>query len=106
MLRRYLFIKLKEEFRQGLKLVQLLESAEKALLASYGVQDMKVGVAAGYATRKDWDLCISLMYVSGVDAERAESDTILRTFQERFLQSRATSVKTYLFEHDFERKGA
>jgi hypothetical protein len=106
MLRRYLFIKLKPELRTGLKLVQLMASAEEVLRASYGVQDLKVGAAADGDTREEWDLCISMMYVSGVDADRAQRCPILLTFRERFLGQRATSVKTYLFEHDFERKGA
>ena len=106
MLRRYLFIQLKPEFKQGLPLVKLIEAAETALRAPYGVQDLKVGRAADLATQAEWDLCITLMYVSGVDAERAQRDPITRTFEERFLGARALRVWSVLFEHDFERKGA
>jgi hypothetical protein len=105
MLRRYLFIKLKPEFNHGLKLTQLIERAKTALGAPYGVQDLKVGRAVGETT-KDWDLCITLMYVSDMDADRAQNDPITQTFEERFLSQRADRVWSALFEHDFARKGA
>jgi len=105
MLRRYLFIKLKPAFNQGLKLTQLIENAEQALRAPYGVQDLKIGRAVG-ESKDEWDLCITLMYVSDVDAQRAQDDPITRTFEERFLGQRADRVWSAMFEHDFERKGA
>jgi hypothetical protein len=92
MVRGYLFIKLKEEYRQGLPFVQMLKTADTALRAAYGVQDISVARAADDRTREDYDLCITLVFVSGVDRERSLRDPVTTAFMDNFLKTRAEKV--------------
>lgn len=99
-MRGLLFIRLRPEFRQGLALVQLLRTAETALSAAYGVQQVTVARAADERTRTEWDLCLTVSFVSGVDRERSLKDPISTAFTETFLKSRAEKVWSATFEDD------
>jgi hypothetical protein len=98
MVRGYLFIKLRPEFREGLPLVQVLKTADTALRAAYGVQDLRVARAADEETRATWDICLTVTFVSGVDQKRSLKDPISRAFTDTFLKSRAELVWTATFE--------
>jgi hypothetical protein len=98
MLRRHVMIQLKPEFSHGLPLVQLCQAAETALSSAYGVQKVVVQKAVDEETRREWDLCLIVEYVSGVDAARSSGDPVMVAFLERFLASRAQRVWAGNFE--------
>ena len=100
MLRRTLLVKLKPEHREGLPRTQLTRAAETAWSAAYGVQHVRVENAADDETRRDWDLAITIDYVSGVDEERSGRDPIRRAFVETFLGTRAERVWSGTFARD------
>ena|SRR5688572_25560647 len=100
MVRGFLFIRLRPEFRSGLPLVQLLRTAQTALSAAYGVQQVNVSRASDERTRAEWDLCLTVSFVSGVDRERSLKDPISTAFMESFLASRAEKVWSATFEDD------
>jgi hypothetical protein len=97
-LRRYIFTKLKPEYTQELKLVQLQKMAHDTLHAAYGVQAVHVGRAMDDATRAEWDLCITLELVSSVDLERCLKDAVTRAFLDRYLAERSERVSVGTFE--------
>lgn len=97
MLRRKLLVKLKPEFSKGLEMAKVKRRAEQALFPAYGVQAVHTEEAADEPTREQWDLCISIEYVSGVDEERSAKDPIRKAFEHNFLGSRAVSVWSGLF---------
>lgn len=92
MVRGYIFIKLKPEYRQGLAFVQVMETAKTALDAAYGVQNLSVARAADEATRAEYDVCITLVFTSGVDRERSLKDPVSSAFMNNFLRTRAEKV--------------
>ena len=100
MVRRYLFIKLNPEHVVGLKRVQLLKTADTVLRAAYGVQDVRVETAADPGTSVEWDLCITIIYVSGVDLERSLRDPVTKTFIENFLKERTERVWAANFQKE------
>jgi hypothetical protein len=104
MLRRYIFVKLKPEYRDGLKVLQILKTAKEALHAAYGVQGLHVGRAADDATSEHWDVCLTLEFVSSVDLERCLKDSITTAFVERFLGPRSENV--WMGSFDGEARGA
>lgn len=100
MLRRTIFVKLKPEFATGLEVAKLRRSAATALRAAYGVQGVKTESAADDATRAEWDMCIVVEYVSGVDEKRSASDPIRVAFEQHFLDHRAVRVWSGVFTAD------
>lgn len=98
MLRRYIFVKLKPEYAEELKLLQLQKTAHDCLHAAYGVQGIHVGRAMDNATRAQWDVCITLELVSSVDLERCVNDTVTRAFLDRYLAERSETVSVATFE--------
>lgn len=100
MVRRYLFIKLNPEHAVGLKRVQLIKMADTVLRAAYGVQDVRVETAADPATIADWDLCVTLVFVSGIDLEKSLRDPVTKSFVENFLKERAERVWAATFEKE------
>lgn len=100
MLRRYVFVKLKEEHREGLKLLQLLKTAREVLHAAYGVQHLHAGGATDEQTRAEWDVCITLEFVSGIDLERSQSDPVFKAFIDNYLGPRCERVWSGTFEGD------
>jgi len=99
-LRRYIFVKLKEEHREGLKVLQLLKTAREVLHAAYGVQHLHSGGAADAETKEQWDLCITLEFVSDVDLERSLKDPVFKAFLNNFLGPRSERVWSATFEGD------
>lgn len=97
-LRRYVFAKLKPEFADELKLVQLQKMAHDTLHAAYGVQAVHVGRAMDDATRAQWDLCITVELVSSVDLERCLKDAVTRAFLDRYLAERCETLSVGTFE--------
>lgn len=98
MVRRYIFVKLNDTHRTGLKLVQVLSTAKQVLPAAYGVQAMHVGHAADDATRAVWDLCFTLDFVSDVDLAQSEADAVTKAFLTNYLGQRASAIWTATFE--------
>ena len=97
---RLLFVKLKPEFREGLKFVQFKQTAETALMGVFGAQTVRFERAFDSQTKEDWDICITIEYVSGIDEERSAQDTIRLTFERKFLASRAERVWSGAFTSD------
>ncbi len=97
---RLLFVKLKPEFRQGLKFVQFKQAAQTALMGVYGAQSVRCQRAFDARTEHDWDLCITIEYVSGIDEERSAQDTIRLTFENKFLATRADKIWSGAFSSD------
>lgn len=97
MLRRTLLIKLKPEHALGLPLEKILRTAETSLGAAYGVKSVLAEHAADDETRNEWDLIITVVYVSGVDEKRSAGDPIRKAFEENFLGPRAERVWSGLF---------
>jgi hypothetical protein len=97
MLRRMLLVKLMPEFSKGLELAKVRSLAEQALRPAYGVQAVRTEEAADDATREQWDICISIDYVSGVDEERSARDPIRKAFEQNFLGTRAERVWSGVF---------
>jgi hypothetical protein len=98
MLRRYVFVKLRPEYADELKILQLQKMAHDTLHAAYGVQAVHVGRAMDDATRAQWDLCITCELVSSVDLERCLNDTVTRAFLDRYLAQRSEHVSATTFE--------
>jgi hypothetical protein len=97
-LRRYVFVKLKPEHAEELKILQLQKMAHDTLHAAYGVQAVHVGRAMDDATRAEWDLCITVELVSSVDLARCLKDTVTRAFLERYLAERSERLHVGTFE--------
>ncbi len=100
MIRRYIFVKLKPEIKDGLKLLQVLKTANEVLSAAHLVQGVYVGHAVDDATRQSWDICFTLEYVSHVDLERSMNDPITRSFVSNFLTPRAEKVEMASFSDE------
>lgn len=100
MVRRYLFIKLNPEHAVGLKRIQLIKTADTVLRAAYGVQDVRVEIAADPATIADWDLCITVIFVSGIDLEKSLRDPVTKSFVENYLKERTVRVWAATFQKD------
>lgn len=97
-LRRYIFAKLKPEHAQELKIIQLQKVAHEVLQAAYGVQGVHVGRAVDDETRTQWDICITIDFVSSVDLERSLNDSVMRAFIERYLSQRVERISVATFE--------
>jgi hypothetical protein len=100
MLRRYVFVKLAGEYREELRVLQILKTAREVLHAAHGVQMLHVGRAADEETRAQWDLCLTLEYVSDVDLQRSLKDPVVRAFEHNFLGPRTERVWSVTFEGD------
>lgn len=100
MLRRTLMVKLKPEHRDGFEVVKMLRSAQEALRAAYGVQNVRVEHAADDETRAQWDLMITMDYVSGIDEARSARDPIRQAFESNFLGFRAERVWSGVFRFE------
>ncbi len=90
-------VKLKPEHRDGFEIEKMLRSAREALRAAYGVQGVRVEYAADDQTRAEWDVVITVDYVSGIDEERSQRDPIRRAFETNFLGHRAERVWSGVF---------
>lgn len=100
MLHRTLLIKLESQHRSGLNYVRLKQAARSALTSAHGVQNVRIQRAVSDDAPNDWDLCIIIDYVSGIDQQRSAADPILRAFEQKFLGQRAEKIWSGLFTED------
>jgi len=98
MLRRFIFAKLKPEYAEELKIIQLSKFAHDALQVAYGVQGVYVGRAMDDATRAQWDICITVELVSSIDLQRCLNDTVTKAFVTKYLERRSERVSMATFE--------
>ena len=99
---RVVLIKLKPEFSTDEQRAQVMAATTETLPGAVGVLDLRVAVPADERTRREWDLCIEVVFDDLEAVERYRVDKVHRAYVDVFLRPMMEKIRAY----NFERPGA
>ena len=96
MIGRYVFIRLKPEFR-GSALPETVRHSRRVLEALPHVNQVHVGIAADAHAQKGWDMSLALTFENLAAVEAYRSDPAHRSYVDAFLRPRVEVLKAWNF---------
>lgn len=101
MIERVVLVKLAPEHRSPEALAAIVKTTTQTLLGAAGVRTLRVATAADGRTRKDWDLCIEVVFDDIEAVERYRTDPVHRAYADVFLEPLMTKIHVFNFERHF-----
>jgi hypothetical protein len=98
MYERYVFIKLQDDHATAPARTAMAQHAQEVLSSLPQVRGLRVGLPAGEASVRSWDLSIALQFESTTDIEAYRVEPAHRTFVDEYLKPRMELMKAWNFE--------
>ena len=98
MIERVVLIKLKPEFATDEQRAQIAATTASTLRGAAGVQALRVGTPADGRTRREWDLCIEVVFDDMDAVEGYRTDPVHRAYVDVFLKPMVAKIHALNFE--------
>lgn len=106
MIERVVLIKLKPAFATDEQRAQIAAATASTLPRAAGVQALRVGTPADGRTRREWDLCIEVVFDDMTAVETYRTDPVHRAYADVFLKPMTAKIHALNFErYDSEAAG-
>lgn len=98
MIERVVLVKLAREHTAPDALAAIVKTTASTLPDAAGVRALRVATAADGRTRKDWDLCIEVVFDDIAAVERYRTCPVHRAYADVFLKPLMTKIHVFNFE--------
>jgi len=95
---RVVLIKLKPEYATDDQRAAIVEGTVTTLGKADGVRALRVSAAADARTRREWDVCIQVVFDDLDAVERYRVDPVHRAYTDVFLRPMLGKIRVYNFE--------
>ena len=98
MIERVVLIKLKPEYSTDEQRAAVASATSTRLPGAEGVRALRVCTAADARTRREWDVCIQVVFDDLEAMERYRVDPVHRAYSDLFLRPMLARIRVYAFE--------
>ncbi len=106
MIERVVLIKLKPEYANPEHCSTIAETTATTLQSAAGVRALRVAIASDGRTRREWDLCIEVVFDDMDAVEHYRTDPVHRAYSDGFLRPMMEKIHVYNFARHEPRESA